>query len=368
MIVIKPVKESVNNLSIKISATNPTKDDEEIGTKIITAKFQYPSVTPTISFENSTGKYSKLENGTLYIGDGETVNLKFGIAEEKTTAFVDSVRYSATTSNPHSLTNASNSLTSDSVFAIGDNPADDVVDMSYRYRINALYVPYKFITEGRWTGSYDGKYDDDENETYNDPEAHKVMETVVVGKNYVNWKEDLRWRCWYKKNGREYDDFMGLTQVSTYQNTRPSSGGNWLGYFYDEYPKDEYHENSGWGREEDVSYRNTVMSEEEFLNCAWLYCPGTVNKSKTDVWVTYADIHNGTLANGPYGSGAEVEASPHIMTQNVTATRELFISDDDSITDAYEIGKISIYISHLGSTTKSSVEIPVIYEVRKCPK
>ena len=97
-------------------------------------------------------------------------------------------------------------------------------------------------------------------------------------------------------------------------------GSSWWQGFYTDGSDPNYQDNDTstvhlvdggavWGLEEDISLRNTVMSEEEFLNCAWLYCPGTPSKGKTKLWVTYEDFQKSNLIQGAYGTNSKINKS-----------------------------------------------------------
>lgn len=100
-------------------------------------------------------------------------------------------------------------------------------------------------------------------------------------------------------------------------------------------------------------------------NYAWLYCPGTPAKEKQDLWVTYNDFKEGNLIQGEYGTNANVNILPHIMTQNVTATKEEIACTDTSLKESYLIGYMEITVKHLGKN-QGVISMPVYYNVRYC--
>ncbi len=356
-IIITPKTETPSTITINVTATNPNNGDELVGTKSISAKFQYSKLTPKIELVSKIGNYSGYDasNGILKLGDGETVQLKFGIEEEMSTGRVSQVKFAPIDVKKQYATDTF--VSNSSLFTIADAQGDKIT-YTYQYRITKLYIPYK------------------QEVTYNSSTA-----TSSYGpKTYMNWQTDLKWRAYYKYDdggwfGDEtYSDFFGLAQVSCFGTGKPNvSTGWWQGYYNDDngstYTDNDSISSTGtiWGREEDTSYRNTVMSEDEFCNYAWLYCPGTPAKGAQDLWVTYNDFKNGSLTQGAYGTNAKVNISPHVMTQNVTATREEITCTDTSLKESYLIGYMEITIEHVGKN-QGIISIPVYYNVRECPK
>lgn len=358
-IIITPKTETPSTITINVTATNPNNGDELVGTKSISAKFQYSKLTPKIELVSKIGNYSGYDasNGILKLGDGETVQLKFGIEEEMSTGRVSQVKFAPIDVKKQYATDTF--VSNSSLFTIADAQGDKIT-YTYQYRITKLYIPYK------------------QEVTYNSSTG-----TSSYGpKTYMNWQTDLKWRAYYKYDdggwfGDEtYSDFFGLAQVSCFGSGKPNvSTGWWQGYYNDDNGS-TYTDNDSisisstgviWGREEDTSYRNTVMSEDEFCNYAWLYCPGTPAKGAQDLWVTYNDFKNGTLTQGAYGTNSKVNISPHVMTQNVTATREEITCTDTSLKESYLIGYMEITIEHVGKN-QGTISIPVYYNIRNCPK
>ena len=177
-ITIKPKSESSGNISINVSATNPNKDNETIGSKAITAKFQYSELTPTIAATGSQpGKYSYWNIGakTLTVGDGESIALKFDISETKANGKVTNVVFkNASGANSGISAKLSSSENNYQIYTI-EHPTDSI---DYVYRITKAYIP-----------------------TYN-------------GQPILDWKTSLAWCqcCDHGKSwGNEYClDYFGL--------------------------------------------------------------------------------------------------------------------------------------------------------------
>ena len=342
-IIITPIAECADTITIVATATNPNNGDAIVGSKSITAKFQYSKLNPYIELISKIGKYSTydLTNGILKLGDGETVQLKFGIEEKSSTGRVSQVKFAPVDTKKTYATDTF--VSNSSLYTLSDAQGDKITSTN-QYRISKLYIPYKQNANGT--------------------------------RIYINWQSDLKWRAYYKKDdpligNTTYEDYFGIAQVSCFGTGKPNvSTGWWQGYYYDDNgtkytDNDSTYTGTIWGREEDTSYRNTVMSEEEFCNYAWLYCPGTPAKEKQDLWVTYNDFKKGNLIQGAYGTNAKVNISPHIMTQNVTATKEEIACTDTSLKESYLIGYMEITVEHLGKN-QGVISIPVYYNVRYC--
>ena len=343
-IIITPIAECADTITIVATATNPNNGDAIVGSKSITAKFQYSKLNPYIELISKIGKYSTYDitNGILKLGDGETVQLKFGIEEKSSTGRVSQVKFVPVDTKKTYATDTF--VSNSSLYTLSDVQGDKITSTN-QYRISKLYIPYKQNANGT--------------------------------RIYMNWQTDLKWRAYYKKNDpligdTTYEDYFGIAQVSCFGTGKPNvSTGWWQGYYSDDNGT-KYTDNDSifitetiWGREEDTSYRNTVMSEEEFCNYAWLYCPGTPAKGKQDLWVTYNDFKEGNLIQGAYGTNSKVNISPHIMTQNVTATKEEIDCTDTSLKESYLIGYMEITVEHLGKN-QGVISIPVYYNVRYC--
>ncbi len=81
-ILITPTAETSKDIKINIKATNPNNFDEVIGSKDITAKFAYKTVTPNVFVVSKIGNFSYIQNNILYIGDGETVTIGVDVEEK----------------------------------------------------------------------------------------------------------------------------------------------------------------------------------------------------------------------------------------------------------------------------------------------
>ena len=223
-VVIKPITESANEVNVKIYATNPNRDDEVVGTKVITAKFQYSKLTPKVSFISSDGNFSRYENDTLVIGDGETVAMKFDVLEEKVNGQVKSVTFNKNGASSVNVYQAS----ADGTYQIWNvtDSAGDTVD--YQYRIVEAYIPY-----------HDGQ---------------KVLD----------WKTSFTWYLNYWKRHYRYSTYGMLNSTtSQYYVMRRDSDTNYRW----EYP-------GYYTKQLDKTLEGVIMSVSEFRSIKWFWCDG----------------------------------------------------------------------------------------------
>ena len=372
-------KKEANDIVINITATNPNNGDELVGTKKIMAKFQYEKLTPKVEIVSQAGKHSIIDNGSIKLGDGESLELRVSIQEDFADGVISDIKFIPVNNEKNYAQGgivAGNELgTSYTLFSI-KNMQSDVIKKAYQYRILKLKVPYKMIGD------------------------EKV---------YVDWKNDLRWRT-YEYSYSEgigkwkewyHDDYFTLAQVSTFGgDSSPAFSTNWYqGYYYDE-NGESFTENVidysaifssmsnlleedsttstesestntkpksiTWHKEEDPSFQNVIMTKEEFENCAWLYCPGTPSAVQGKFWVTNDDYVNGRLSRGTFGTGQTVTITPRVMTDNVEALfEELYSVDTNPVSTSY-IGYIQIKVNHLNKTPEYT-QIPVYSVIRNCP-
>ena len=332
-IVIKPKTECANDINIKISATNPNKDSEEIGAKSVTAKFQYTKLTPKVSFISSDGKFSRFDNDTLVIGDGETVAMKFDVLEDKVNGQVKNVKFDENGQTSIDIYKKSADETYQ-IWNVTDSAGDTV---GYQYRIIEAYIPL-------------------------DKDGNKILD----------WKTYFQWFLLGDYSGSLRYSYMGLTKAgglsAVNENTwfstdaanqtvcwRPDNdeGGKWST------------PNSSFRKKLEPSLAGTIMTEDEFRSIAWFYFPGTTNAYgwRHTHWLTYPLPDNSSFGQG--GSWISNEP-PRIWTDNVNAVYEPITNT--AVTSYKQIGTITVEFNHLGKDEISSVKIPVYYEVRKCAK
>lgn len=354
-VTIKPITESKNNVSIKIVAKNPKKNNEVVGSKILTAKFVHSSLTPTISMVSRSGKYSgwNASGNTVTIGDGESISLNFGIKEEKADGYIESVTFT-----PHSgyTNNAAIELTADTGISKTYKLLDLIGDkVSYEYYIEKAYVPY-----------YDGAL-------------------------IQNWKTDMAWfdaHCYH--SGGICSKWFGLVSKShslidrcikdwsdysrcqpTYYalaNCRLNNYGGVLGnvveHSYNGAVGVAWEYGSHFTKKEDTSFRGKIMDAYEFERIAWFYCCGT--RVPNGAWCHRGDWTDECSLDAPYTQfgcdGEELGILDFVMQENVTATKR--VSTDKTVKSSVTIGYLTVKVHHLNSY--NTITIPVQYEVRNC--
>lgn len=339
-VTITPITESPNSVYITIVATNPNKSNEEIGSKTITAKFQYPTLSLDTSFVKSSGNFSSYNDAsdTFTIGDGESVQLKFKINEKNSQSFISKVDYTMSNGSSVQLSNALVSENKDENYAIYSfTHPTDVTTM--QYRIEKAYVPI-YLPNGSSTGS-----------------------GAVIEIN--DWQTSLVWREESDSVNDGTNDYFGLTSLTYSQYSRNNNSSyfspdtvKWLKMYTD----GSYNNTTGtyFGKKEDTSLRGKIYSVDEFREIAWFYCPGTEADGKCDRFVYYP------ISNpGGHGKGATVYVNEGVMTENVTAIYEP--SSNKTVISNGQIGYITVIISHLGKDGAQKFTIPVYCEVRNCP-
>lgn len=320
-----PKGESAGTVSILITATNPNNGNEEVGRKTVTAKFQYANLTPLISFVSSNGNFSRYENGTLVLGDGETVSLKMTLAEKKANGQIQKV----------SVVNGTNGISVSKEIDNGDNrivsvsfPEDKLL---YGYNVTEAYKPV-------YCPNNDGGIKVvDENRAYN------LIE---------NWNTVLYWhqeRDNYGFQNKKDDDWYGLVapQTSSYIDVdggdmvATANSHKYLCYWYDDNKGgyDAAPTYSNWfAKKRDRSFER-FFTVTEFQNIAYWYVPAY--------------------------SGHDMDIDARILTDHVTAIYGA--SPDKTLTGTGNGGYIEVLILHNGSTQKA-VKIPIVYETRNCSK
>ncbi|MBQ8678348.1 MAG: Ig-like domain-containing protein [Treponema sp.] len=307
-VLIKPNTESPNEISIRISATNPSKDNEEIGVKVVTAKFQYPKLTPKVSFVSSDGNFSRFENDTLVIGDGETVAMKFDVLEKKVNGQVKNVSFKKSAGAPNVNCGFASSDGTYQIWNVADLSGDTV---NYQYRIVEAYVPYL--------------------------DGNKILDwkTAFEWKLSTRYHSGLRYSNYgmYNTSRGNYYVVRGDSDYSKWTYSLPYTSGCFWNVTMGNYTK-----------KLDPALAETIMGVDEFRSIKWFWCDGV-----------YLDW-----------GGASQNQPAHVWTDNVTAVYET--SSDTSVSSYTQIGTLTIEFNHLGKDEISNVQIPVYYEVRKCAK
>ena len=324
-ILIKPITEGANNVSIKIYATNPNNGNEVIGSKLVTAKFQYASLTPSVSFVSSDGNFSRYENGILALGDGETVKLNIALAEEKANGQIQKV----------TVVNATNGI-----YVSGEEEIDDKHIVNITFPTDAILYGYN-VTE-----AYKPVYC---------PRCNGGVKVVDESSEYnliENWDRVLYWhqeRDNYGLGSRSDDDWYGLVAPQTSPSINANGGDmvstanshKYLCYWYDD-NKGGYGAAPTYSRwfakKRDTSFER-FFTESEFRSIAYWYVPAY------------------------YGHDMSIAA--RVLTDHVTATYTA--TTDKTLKGTGSGGYVEVLILHNGSTQKA-VKIPIVYETRDCSK
>lgn len=328
-VLIKPVTESAGDVNIKISATNPNKDNEEIGIKTVTAKFAYAKLTPKISYISQEGNFSRYENQTLVIGDGENLALKFDVTEQKANGQIKNVVFNKL---EESVSVACNLNSADGKYQIYNfrDSAEDKVE--YQYRIKKAHVPY------------------------------------YKGTKILDWKTAFRW-AQDRYNGTYRYSYYGMIyqEHSKWYSTKNYVDSNDWYCIRDDDSGDSWGTKWQWGtnftKQIDESLSGTIMSVDEFRSIAWFYATGTTG----DYGWSDNIVLNYPVNNGSYGRGGSwINEQPKVVAENVDAVYES--STSKNVVSYSQIGTISIVLNHNGKEEISDVKIPVYYEVRNCSK
>lgn len=305
-VIITPITESPNNVSIKIVAKNPNKSNEVVGSKTLTAKFQYAKLTPVISLVSQNGKYSRFQNDTLIIGDGENVEMKFDVKESKVNGYVSKVEFikSDNTANFGVTEKADTSVYK--LCTISDLNPDTIVN---EYKINELYVP---VVGGVPLGELQMK------NVYYSP-VHESHSTCYNAWRFIyNGTILARWS--YHDGNHRWQN--GILECAPIYNVTI---------------------------QKDDSYKGKRYSIAEFQANNWFYCP-----------------YLGWNAGGSCGDGLghEVYIEAHVNRSHVNAS--LVPTLDETVQNYKEAGYLQITFIHNGKTEISRTRVPVYYEVRNC--
>ena len=354
---IIPLTESGGDFAINISATNPKKGGEEVGSKSITANFGYDSVTPKIKVVRIDGAWSEWneKNNILTVGDGETVTMAFGVEETNANAFVSKVEWLRNGNEETPIT-----FFAHQAGAGGETTLYDIKNgndkLTYDYLITRLVVP----TDGS------------------------------------DWKTDYCWGQADVVSGGCQDCFT-LDKISHWPSCYPyPRGGNAV------YAKDDDDYCWSWGsgnppKRVATELVGMTMTEKEFKNCAWLYCPGTASMSMCGTaggstydnnghpigtysgtsaryWpITQEKFDNGTLTHGGFGSGYRPSWGPFVMTDHVSYVLIPTTNTTESHNSGYK-GQLAITLTHNGHNQKpyyinvysSERECAMYYNTENC--
>jgi len=303
-IIITPLAETSSNISISVTATNPNNGNELIGTKNITAKFAYGTLTPSVYIVSKDGNFSYMQNNILYIGDGETVTLGVKVEEKKVDWTLKNISISK-------LGSSSNN----SYAAVSGDPSQfkilNSTDVTLqKYYIAVFYEPYSV---------YGG-------ETLN-------LDQFYVAKNDVGFLDTTAYYYIAYKGSIKTGYTTNSNGIPTPTYSSNISCGEW---------GDSY---TYIGRRRKSSKDGTWMSISDYEKIAWYYRPATSAIYNWNNTVAYSAKAAKQLANQP-------------------ATKK--VVEDKSIVSSVMTDKIVFYIYH--NNTEQKVEIPVYTVTRNCSK
>ncbi len=331
---IIPLTESQGDFAINISATNPKKGGEEVGSKSITANFGYDSVTAVIDVVSRDGMWSEWhpEANTLDIGDGETVTMSFSVAEKNANAFISRVEWIKNGNEDCPI-----ALVAHQAGAGGETTLYDITNgndkITYDYLITRLFVP----TDGS------------------------------------DWRNDFCWGITDEAGEDsvwlEYKKYAPPTQV-------------W-GVYTPIYAKNDDDYRWTWGRHNPgkrlaPEFVGTILTEKEFKNCAWLYFPGTPSMGLRGGWpisggtaasywpITQDKFDSGELRRGSFGKNCMPDFGPMVMTDHVSYIRVPTNNTATSSNSGYK-GQLAVTLKHNGNDQKPYY-INVYSTERACAK
>ncbi len=386
---ITGLKESTGNVSIKVIATNPNDNDELIGTKTITGKFRYGSVTAVVDVKNEDGNFSVYENGNLYIGDGEKVKLKIGTTPA-----------GANISDLTMKFYNNEGISADLFTAVDTNewrftsPNEDVE--TYEYLINKAYLP---CIDGNvilnWETAFNWYFG-----THYHKSAQDCMTfaQIYTNNNSFNFNGCI---CFYDyQNGFSYydddDELVESTKEEIWTQWLKENSGyriitNKNGQF-DKYigSNPPWQVNSAtFSLQESTELAGKVYSQEDFEKIGWFYCLGTFVNEEGVVGGDYGEGFNEPhlLRNYPKGNGKRVgfnissvedgniclfddadssvlKIYPHVLTDVVDATKR--VVSDTKVVSSEQIGKL--VISYMHNSENCTTTIPVYSVVRNCSR
>ena len=346
---VTPKKEGKD--TITITATNPTTK-EQYTSKNIALDFKYDQITIIPSIISQDGSFSRYDvnSGMLIIGDGESLNLGFGIEEKGVEYSITNVSIMPTDNSRLITVSQNDSGTSQngqlsSLYSV--THTQDTIDQ--QYRIVTGYVPQYY------TGEYVQNFCPDVSSggicTHSD-HGGTLQNGVWTDASLSNFRwtaETDSWTEWFATKINDYV-YLGYNNVTSFwidENTYSK-----LGKFHSlKYVLiwSDCGENGDLGgfftRRRETSLDGKILSQNEFESIAWYYSPGVSCTSGNNT----------------------ITAPKGILTQHIDAVKEP--STDTSIlsTNQTDILKITVRRSIDGvGTIDKDFSIPIYTETRGC--
>lgn len=348
-ITITPLKESKNTINITLKATNPnsTTPNEVIGTQALSLKFQYDTVTvvPSITAGNASN-FASVNANNFTLADGQSVTLKFSVAEAKADAqitkatFVDS---DSTLANP-TVTQLSSGTDTYTI------SYPETLE-GYRYRIVVGYAPVITPTSSSevWSEDSDGELSFD-GYSYVSGLPKTLSPTDFIWKmiSYSGYETYGLYALGYSK---EYSDFSRESWFEYQENEIIGGHADWAlsanetrkGY---KTQNNNISQESDWivgtsfTRKRDTTIDGKTYSIEEFESIPWYYSP---------------EFDGGT-------GGQKIHVEPHVLTNNIDAIKE--VTTDTTTQYTKNVGYIKVSYTHRGSA--KTAQIPIYVDFKNC--
>ena len=319
--------------SISLTATNPTTK-KQLPTRTVNLDFKYDRITVVPSIISRDGSWSRYDEnaGMIIMGDGESLNIGFGVKEKG--VVVEDIKVEIQSGdNSRLISVLQNSSASQNGQLSPLYTLRHSKDMKeYQYRIVEGYRPVKHRYR---------KYQPEDSDSSWDTQWIKTgTDDLLATDFHWRFRQSVDEGGWFSDT--EYDDYYELIHTPT--------GGRYC-YYYDEYDdrlrtdiNSPFFEPNGFDRVRDTSLDGKIMSQSEFENNAWYYCPG-----------------------GEYGRGNTVIVSEKIMTTNINAVKELSTDTSVKSTRQTDILRITVKRTIEGQGTEDKVfQIPIYTETRGC--
>ena len=323
LVTVTPKKEGKD--TITITARNPATK-EQYASKNVALDFEYDTLTLIPSVISQKGSFSRYDanTGILILGDGEEIELGFGIAETNADWVISDVRCEkVVSSSPVSYTVGQGTTASGNNTYIIYHPTDVV---TWQYRIIEGYRPvyYDYSMPG---GTLNGTYDQNLSDYYWHHDCDP--DSIGFGK-YDYWDT-------YGLLNRQYSRASLDGSSANNGSISKWNAVKWVEWWND----DGIHDTGGYfGRRRDASLDGTIMTQKEFESTAWYYRPG-----------------------GTFGSSGPVSVSSGIMTNNIDAVKEK--CTDTSVQNLQYTNLFSITVKR-GNGTSQVYSLPVYTETRNC--
>ena len=348
---VTPKKEGKD--TITITATNPTTK-EQYTSKNIALDFKYDQITIIPSIISQDGSFSRYDanSGILIIGDGETVNLGFGIQEQGVHYSITNVSIMPTDNSRLITVSQNNSGTSQngqlsSLYSVSH--AQDSQD--HQYRIVTGYVPQYYTGEYIENPCPDAGTSTCTHTSHGGSLQNGVWTDATLSK--FKWKTEIdNYDVGNIFNSKKYTNdyvYLGYENVTSFyiNDNKNEAPGKYHSLKYVLLWSD-FGQNGELGgfftRRREPNLDGIIMSQSEFEKIAWYYCPGVTCTEGND----------------------RITAPKGILTQHIDAIKEP--STDTSVKSLVQtdILKVTVRRTIGDSTSDKDFQIPIYTETRGC--